>query len=73
MGVFHWYDVHPIKVECFFVLKFHFPYVGICTLAVILFGPGYLFISKMPMCQRAEMREEGLPLPPAFQYLILMI
>ena len=43
------------------------------TLAVILFGPGGLFMSKMPMVQRAEMREGGLPLPSAFQYLILMI
>ena len=29
--------------------------------------------SKMPMFQRAGMREEGEPLPQAFQYLILMI
>ena len=42
-------------------------------LAVILFGPGCLFMSKMSMFQRAGMREGGLPLPPAFQYLILMI
>ena len=40
------------------------------TLAVILFGPGGFFMSKM---QRAGMREGGLPLPPAFQYLILMM
>ena len=43
------------------------------TLAVILFGPGGLFMSKMPMFQRAGMTERGLSLPPAFQYLILMI
>ena len=50
------------------------PYVHIrITLAVISFGPGGLFISKMPMFQRAGMREGKLPLPPAFQYLILMI
>ena len=42
-------------------------------LAIILFGPGGLFMSKMPMFQRAGMREGGLPLPLAFQYLILMI
>ena len=29
--------------------------------------------SKMPMLQRAEMKEGGLPLPPAFQYLIILI
>ena len=29
--------------------------------------------SKMPMFQRAGMREGGKPLPLAFQYLILMI
>ena len=29
--------------------------------------------SKMPMFQRAGMKEGGLPLPPALQYLILMI
>ena len=29
--------------------------------------------SKMPMLQRAGMREGGEPLPLAFQYLILMI
>ena len=28
--------------------------------------------SKMPMFQRTGMREGGLPLPPAFEYLILM-
>ena len=28
--------------------------------------------SKMPMFQKAGMREGGFPLPPAFQYLILM-
>ena len=43
------------------------------TLAVILFGLGGLFMSKMPMFQRAAMRDGGLPLPPAFQYLILMM
>ena len=29
--------------------------------------------SKMPMFQRAGMKKEGLPLPLAFQYLILMM
>ena len=29
--------------------------------------------SKMPMFQRAGMQEGGLPLPPAFQYLILVV
>ena len=42
-------------------------------LAIILFGPGGLFMGKMPMFQRAEMREGGLPHLPAFQYLILMM
>ena len=41
------------------------------TLTVILFGPGGLFMSKMPI--RARMREGGLPLPPAFQYLIIIM
>jgi hypothetical protein len=43
------------------------------TLAVILFGPGGHFMSKMPMFQRAEMWEGGLPLPPAFQYFIVVM
>ena len=43
------------------------------TFAVILFGPVGLFMNKMPVFQRAGMRKGGLPLPPAFQYLILMI
>ena len=43
------------------------------TLAVILFGPSGLFMSKMPKFQRAGMREGGLPLPAAFQYLILVM
>ena len=30
------------------------------------------FWSKMPMFQMAGMRDGGLPLPPAFQYFILM-
>ena len=46
------------------------------TLAVILFGPGGLFMNKMPLFQRVGMREGGLPLreplPPAFIYFILM-
>ena len=29
--------------------------------------------SKMPIFQNSGMREEELPLPPALQYLILMI
>ena len=39
------------------------------TLAVKMFGP----VSKMPMFQRAVMRDGWLPLPLAFQYLILLI
>ena len=42
-------------------------------LAVILFGLGGLFMSKNPTFQRAGMSEGGLPLPPAFHYLILML
>ena len=38
-----------------------------------MFSVGSLFMTKMPMLQRAEMREGGLPLPLAFQYLILMV
>ena len=32
----------------------------------------FIWWSKMPMFQRAGIREGGLPLPPAFQHLILM-
>ena len=33
----------------------------------------FAFRPKMAIFRRAEMREGGLPLPLAFQYLILMI
>jgi hypothetical protein len=36
------------------------------ALAVILFGPGGLLMSKMSMFQKAGMREGRLPLPPPF-------
>ena len=32
----------------------------------------FVLLSKMPMFQRAGIREEGLPLPPASLYLIPM-
>ena len=40
-----------------------------------MFGPARLSFlwSKMSMFQKLEIRDAGLPLPPAFQYLILMI
>ena len=43
------------------------------TLPPRMCGVGGLFMKKMPMFQRAGMREGGLPLPPAFQYLIPII
>ena len=38
-----------------------------------MFYPGACLWSKMPMFQRAGMREGGKPLPLAFQNLILMV
>ena len=48
-------------------------HVCLDTLTVKMFGWVACFWSKMPMFQRAGMRKGGLPLPPVFQYLILMI
>ena len=44
----------------------------ICTVVCIIVRRFAFLWSKMPMFQRAGMREGGLPLPPAFQYLNLM-
>ena len=43
------------------------------TLGTEMFYPLACLWSKMPMLQRAGMREEGEPLPLAFQNLILMV
>ena len=45
----------------------------ICTVVCIVVRRLARLWSKMPMFQRAGMREGGEPLPLAFQYLILMI
>ena len=45
----------------------------ICTLMLVYHCHKPVFTPKMAIIRSAEMRERGLPLPLAFQYLILLL
>ena len=55
------------------ILHIHFMNLAVDTLMPLYHCHKPVFRPKMAIILRAGMREGGLPLPLAFQYLILMI
>ena len=72
----HFEQDHWFREYNFWVLRISFYHT--CKMQMHLYSrvqnsvENFVVWSKMPMFQRTGMREGGLPLPPAFQYLILM-